>query len=149
MNEAADAAQQKLAGLLEKMGVSAEIEVLPSDPPLLNIKPEEPGSLIGHRGEGLRAMQHLVRLMLVRDGIESNVLVDIDGYRERQHQQLQEMAAKKADQVVQTGRLAVLQPMSSYERRLVHTALAERDDVITESLGEGRERRVMIKKADE
>lgn len=140
-------AAHKLDELLRAMGFEPTVTVTAEDPVQLEVTSDEAGNLIGHRGEGLRAVQHLLRLMLVREGREENVLVDIEGYRHQQQQNLVEQALKKADDVVESGNLSVMAPMSSYERRLVHVALADRKDVVTESLGEGANRRVMIKKA--
>lgn len=141
-------AANELQELLKRMGVEAEVSANDETPPILEIKSPEAASLIGHRGDGLKSLQHILRLIMVRKGGEGTVLIDIEGYRDRQHQQLQELAKRKADEVMESGRLAVLQPMSSYERRLVHTALAEREGVTTESIGDGGQRRVMIKKAE-
>lgn len=138
----------QLKELLAKLGVAAEVEARDGQPPVLEIKAAEAGPLIGHRGEVIGAIQHLLRVMLYRTDQDASVVVDVDGYRERQHDQLRELARAKADEVRQTGRSAVLAPMSSYERRLVHVELKDADGVLTESLGEGGHRRVVIKKQD-
>lgn len=141
------AAESALAELLSKMKVDATIEVLSADPPKLNIETEDSGTLIGHRGDGLHALQHVLRLVLIRQGHETAPVIDVGGYRQRSEEQLQATARRKAEEVRTTGRLAVLSPMSSYERRLVHVVVKEFDDLVTESLGEAGNRRVMIKKA--
>lgn len=147
MSAGTDQAKTLLENLLMKLGVSGSVTVQEGEPPTLSIESDEANTLIGPRGEVMRSLQHLVRVMLVRSGTDLPILVDVDGYRERQHEQLQVDARKRADEVVRTGRLAMFPPMSSYERRLVHMALAERDDVVTESIGQGGGRRLMIKKA--
>ena len=147
MSEQTDQAKTLLENLLMKLGVSGAVTVHDGEPPTLSIESDDAQALIGPRGEVMRSLQHLVRVMLVRSGSNLPILVDVDGYRERQHEQLQVDARKRADEVARTGRLAMLPPMSSYERRLVHMALAERDDVVTESIGQGGARRLMIKKA--
>jgi spoIIIJ-associated protein len=148
MNPATDQAKTILENLLIKLGVNGTVTVQEAEPPVLSIESEEAATLIGHRGEVLRSLQHLVRVMLVRSGTDLPILVDVEGYRERQQEQLKVDAQKKADDVARSGRLAMLPPMSSYERRLVHMSLAERDDVVTESIGEGAGRRLMIKKSE-
>lgn len=147
MTAGTDQAKTLLENLLIKLGVSGTVTVVEAEPPTLSIESDEAQTLIGDRGEVMRSLQHVLRVMLVRSGTDLPVLVDVDGYRERQHEQLQVDARKRADDVARTGRLAMLPPMSSYERRLVHMALAERDDVVTESIGQGGGRRLMIKKA--
>jgi spoIIIJ-associated protein len=72
-------------------------------------------------------------------------LLDVGGYRERRKESLVELAKKVADEVRQTGGSVSLEPMSPYERRIVHLALEGDPNVITESKGEGEERRVVIK----
>ncbi len=142
-------AAHKLDELLRAMGVDdATITVTKDDPVQLEVSAGSATDLIGHRGEGLKSLQHLVRLMIVREGRDENVLVDIEGYRHQQQESMVEQAKRKADEVAKTGRLSVLPPMSSYDRRLVHVALKERQDVVTESLGEGANRRVTIKKSE-
>ncbi len=144
---AVSAAETALAELLRRMDVNATIEVVSTDPPKLNIEAEDPAVLIGHRGDGLYALQHILRLLLIRQGHDTSVVVDVGGYRQRAEEQLKDTARSKAEEVRATGRLAVLSPMTSYERRLVHMVVTEFDDLVTESLGEGGNRRVMIKKA--
>lgn len=137
-----------LAEMLAKMGIDATVEQREDDPPLLEIGSEDPGELIGHKGEVIRSLQHILRVMTARAGGPPTAIVDVDGYRSRQQSQLKETAKRKADEVKKTGRLVVLSPMTSYERRLVHMELREDTDVVTESIGEGGGRRVMIKKAE-
>ena len=138
-----------LAEMLAKMGIDATVEQREDDPPLLEIGSEDPGILIGHKGEVVRSLQHVLRVMTARAGGPPTAIVDVDGYRSRQQSQLKETAKRKADEVKKTGRLAVLPPMTSYERRLVHVELRDDPEVVTESIGDGGGRRVMIKKADD
>ncbi len=142
-------AREFLAELLAKMGIDATVEQREDDPPLLEIvEVDDPGTLIGHKGEGVRSLQHIVRVMVSRAGGSPTAIVDIDGYRSRQQDQLKETARRKAEDVRRTGRLTVLPPMTSYERRLVHVELRDEAGITTESLGEGGNRRVMIKKTE-
>ena len=141
-------AADQLRELLNKLGVTAEVEAKEGQPLVLEIKTAETAALIGHRGEVIGAIQHLLRVMLHRNDEDASVVVDVDGYRERQHEQLRELAREKADEVRQTGQSAVLAPMTSYERRLVHVELKDAEGVLTESLGEGGQRRVVIKPRD-
>ncbi|MDP9211725.1 MAG: hypothetical protein M3N59_00375 [bacterium] len=141
--------RELLAELLAKMGIDATVEQREDDPPLLEIVDvEDPATLIGHRGEAIRSLQHVLRVMVARAGGSPTAIVDVDGYRSRQQGQLKETAKQKAEEVKQTGRLTVLSPMTSYERRLVHVELRDDPAVTTESIGEGGSRRVMIKKVE-
>lgn len=135
-----------LTELLAKLGVDATIATKEGEPPVLDIETDDPAKLIGHRGEVIDAIQLLLRVMLHQNDQDASVVIDVDGYRERQHEQLREMARRKAQEVRETGRSVILSPMTSYERRLVHVELKDAEGIVTESLGQGGNRRVAIKK---
>ncbi len=101
--------------------------------------------LIGRRGEHLAALQFMVNLLLgARTDLWARVVVDVDGYRIKRKQALTLLAERMADRVVEQGQPYPLEPMSPYDRRIVHMALSEHPQVMTESTGEGEERRVVI-----
>jgi len=112
------------------------------------ITSEENPILIGKNGKTLESIQILVRLA-VNDGVEENeqyrVTVDCGGYKQQRSKQLEILATKTAKEVAQTKIEAALEPMNSYERRVIHTKLADWRDVYTESEGEGKDRHVVIK----
>lgn len=145
-----------LATLLDKMGMLAAVEVNdrggkvdPSNgevsPMVLNIVGDDLGLLIGRRGETLRDLQFIVRLMVSRKlGTWPNVVLDVEGYKARRVTALTTLATRMADQVLKTGVPATLEPMPAHERRIVHLALRDNPSVHTESKGEGEERQVQI-----
>lgn len=139
----AQVAESQLAELLKQLGVNATVKA--RDDQTLDIETDDPSELIGHRGEVLEALQHVLRVILHRNDQEAGFVVDVDGYRLQQHKRLQETAKEKAKEVAQTGAPATLPPMSSYERRLVHMELKDMDGITTESVGEGQSRRLVIK----
>ena len=103
------------------------------------------GSLIGRKGERLSALQHLVNLMLSRrTGQWTRVLVDVEDYRGRRERQLVDLAARAAERVAETGKMLQLEPMPALERRWVHLALRDNDNVATQSIGEEPNRRVVV-----
>lgn len=114
---------------------------------MVNIQCDEPALLIGRGGEGIDAIQHILRSMLRRDLMEkrANVVLDIANYRDKRNDRVQRDAKEKALQVLSTGIEEVMPPMSSYERRLVHIVVRNIVDVETESRGEGRERKIVIR----
>ncbi len=114
---------------------------------MVNVQCDEPALLIGRGGEGIDAIQHILRSLLRRDLMEkrANVVLDIANYRDKRNDRVQRDAREKALQVLSTGIEEELSPMSSYERRLVHIIVRNMADVETESRGEGRERKVVIK----
>ena len=146
--------REVLAELLEMMGIRASVEsVLSYDlaeedqPPaiVLNITGEDLGILIGRRGETLRALQYLVRLMVShRIKHWANLVVDVESYLIRRRSALESLALRVAEQVAKTGRAQALEPMPAYERRVIHVALRKHPGVTTKSVGEGERRKVTI-----
>ncbi|MGD2206314.1 MAG: R3H domain-containing nucleic acid-binding protein, partial [Anaerolineae bacterium] len=111
-----------------------------------NVTGDDLGILIGRRGETLRALQYLVRLMVGHQLKRwTNLVVDVEHYRVRRHRALKELAHRMAERVVKTERTQALEPMPAYERRLVHIALRNHPKVMTKSIGEGEKRKVTIR----
>ena len=139
-------AEDLLESLLDRMGFVADFELVSDDPLAYNVVGDEDfGRLIGRQGETLRAFGYLVNLMLGRRlGRPCRVIVDVNGYRQRRADQLAELAATLADEVRTSQEPITLDAMPANERRLVHVALADDEDVRTYSIGEGDERRVVI-----
>lgn len=102
------------------------------------------GVVIGHRGETLDALQHLVSLAANNSGGYFKVTLNIGDYREKREQTLVALAGKVAEQVKRNSRNRALEPMSAYERRIIHTAVQEIEGVCSASIGEGKNRRVVI-----
>jgi spoIIIJ-associated protein len=135
------------------MGFEAEIKVSQAEPdpdeddaPLvLDVYGPEAGSLIGRRGETLAALQRIVRLITGnRLTGRANLVVDVEGYKRQREEKLRRLADRMAGRAADSGRTVSLEPMSAYERRIIHIALRDRSDVRTESVGEGYRRRVTI-----
>lgn len=133
----------------EKMTFEAEVKVLSQTESALPIRikiAEDPQILIGQGGETLAEIQRLLRIMLRKKYKEDFYLdVDINEYKEKKAEYLKEMAKEAADDVALTKREKELAPMSAYERRVIHMFLAEREDVVSESIGEEPERRIIVK----
>ncbi|HUS15526.1 MAG TPA: R3H domain-containing nucleic acid-binding protein [Chloroflexia bacterium] len=101
--------------------------------------------LVGRRGENLTALQFMVNLLLgAKTDLWARVVVDVDGYRIKRREALTMLAERMAERVIEQGQPYPLEPMSPYDRRLVHMALSEHPRVMTESTGEGEDRRVVI-----
>lgn len=112
----------------------------------VNIKVDDPSYLIGQGGANLRDFQRILRLMVAKKNQEApSFLLDVNGYREKREIFLKELGQELAEQVIATQKSVILQPMSSYERRVVHLELAKKPGIATESVGEEPERRVVIK----
>ncbi len=132
----------------EKTTFDVEVEVLLEKEGTIPIalKTEEPQILIGEGGQTLTEIQHLLKAILRRKIAEIFYIdLDINDYKKKKKDYLKELAHSTADEVSLNKKQKELPAMSAYERRIIHMALAERNDVITESIGEGTERRPVIK----
>lgn len=114
---------------------------------LLNINGEKIAHLIGYKGKTIESLQSLLNAMLQREDEEyAKVFVEINGYKKQKEEKLRRLANKMADNVIRFRKPIKLEPMSAYERLIIHKELANRKDVETESIGEEPRRRVVIKK---
>ncbi len=112
---------------------------------VVGITEQDKSLLIGRRGETLAALQFMVNLLLgARTDLWARVIIDVDGYRLRRKEALTSLATRMAERVLAQRQPFPLEPMSAYDRRIVHMALAEHPQVMTESTGEGDQRRVVI-----
>jgi spoIIIJ-associated protein len=111
----------------------------------LNIEGEDLGILIGRRGQTMVSLQLIVRLIMSHKmDVRIPIVLDVEGYKQRRCEGLRTLAKKLADQV-RTRRVPfTMEPMTAFERRVVHLALADYPDVTTESTGEGEARKVVI-----
>ena len=150
----AEVAQGALLELLAYLGMDeAQVSVRRAKPaadegePPLVLDVRGPGTdvLVGYRGETLAALQRITRLIVGREMAgRVRLVVDVDGFKARREQSLRRLARRMAEQAVRSGRTAVLEPLSPYERRIVHIALREHPQVTTQSVGEGDRRKVTI-----
>lgn len=135
-----------LAGLLERMEVSAGMEIIDEgDTISVNFSAKDPGVLIGRRGETLDAMQHLTNYSINR-GASDRVRINLDAenYRQRRNETLEALAQKVAAKVVKYRRNITLDPMNAYERHVIHTALQEYENITTYSVGNEPQRRIVV-----
>ena len=113
--------------------------------PTFELEGQDSGLLIGRKGETLRSLQLIVRLIVMNKTDEKvNLSLDVEGYDTRRQESLVNLAKRVAQRVIKTGRAIELEPMSSRDRRVVHMALSQKDEVYTESDGIGYDRRVVI-----
>ena len=138
--------------LVGKMGFVCEVEILEEKEKeeevkttIFNIKTEESSFLIGQHGINLQSLQHITRIV-VRKKIttKGNFIVDVNSYRQEKNESLVKLAQATAEQAVQEKRAIVLRPMSPYERRIIHVELSNNEQVKTESISEGEERKIVI-----
>ena len=111
----------------------------------VDIRGKDLSVLIGRRSETLGAFQYIASLIVGKETQQFvQLVVDVEGYRDRREKQLIQMAKRMADQVSKTGRRQTLEPMPSSERRIIHIALRDHPEVKTESTGEEPYRKVVI-----
>jgi spoIIIJ-associated protein len=128
------------------MGMRAEVRVEEREEgPRLNLVGEDAELLVRHRGEPLKALQHVVDMAFGRQLPDNQrVLIDALDYRKGRDLELRQMAKLLAEKVKQTGTEQQIGPLNPYERRLVHLAVAEVPGVTTESVGDAFSKTVFI-----
>lgn len=107
--------------------------------------PDDVRFIIGKNGQNLKAFEHLLRAMLLKNGDGQNIVVDINDYKKSRATFVIDAAKQAVVRVRNTQKAEVLTPMSAYERRVVHMELASYPDVATESIGDEPQRRIVIK----
>ncbi|KAA9014600.1 RNA-binding cell elongation regulator Jag/EloR [Niallia endozanthoxylica] len=139
-------AEKFLLDVCEKMGASITISVEKSGKQVkLKLSGEKIALLIGKRGQTLNSLQYLTQLVVNRFSNQYlNVILDAEDYRERRNETLIHLAEKLAQRVVQTGKEVALEPMPSYERKVIHTALMGNKRITTYSSGADPHRHIVI-----
>ena len=143
----AEKAKSFLDGLLSRMGVDANIEIgTKADGSLtVELSGDGMGAIIGRRGETLDAIQHLTNYAVNRGNEErTHISIDAENYRSKREESLVHLAEKMAAKALKYRRSMALEPMNSYERHVIHTALQEYEGVTTGSTGVEPNRRVVI-----
>ena len=139
-------AEKFLLDVSEKMGAPVTINVVKNGKQVKFIlSGEKIALLIGKRGQTLNSLQFLTQLVINRfSGQYLNVMVDAEHYRERRNDTLIQLAQRLAQKAVQTKKEVSLEPMPSYERKIIHTALVENKKIKTYSSGEDPHRHIVI-----
>ena len=141
-----DRVERYLRGLLDCMGIEADIEITEREGGGLvaNLSGAAMGAVIGRRGETLDAIQHLVNYSVNRGSEKMHISVDAENYRSKREESLVRLAEKMAAKAVKYKRSMALEPMNSYERHVIHTALQSYPGVSTASTGVEPNRRVVV-----
>jgi len=154
-DEVISIAYDVLENILKKVGIRGRIVIQKPEnkldsrgdinPVVFNIEGADLGTLIGRRGQTLEAMQYLVRLIVTRKTkSKTPIMLDVQDYKKRRFEDLKTLALNVANQVKSRKTAFKLEPMSAFERRIIHMTLAQDPDVVTESIGEGEERKVVV-----
>ena len=143
-----EAAVAYFKAVAEAMGVE-EVEVTPvrqNAAVILKVEGPNVGPLIGRRGETMEALGYLTSLAGNRlEGDYEKIGLDVAGYRSKREKDLAALARRVGARVQKTGRSHMFEPMNPYERRIIHSAISEMEDLTSESTGEGADRRVVVR----
>lgn len=140
-----------LETLLEKMTVCAEVSVLNAEEyPQFIVRTQEAGILIGENGQHLIALNHVLKKLVDEEFKKQNLekiqfLLDINDYQIKKIEEIRNLSRVNAQRVRFFKKEIELEPMSAYDRRIVHDTLTEYPDIVTESIGVDPDRRVVIK----
>ncbi|NMC28141.1 MAG: protein jag [Syntrophomonadaceae bacterium] len=140
-------ARKVVEELLQKMNIDYQIDKVEWDngTTRINIVGKDMGLLIGRKGETLNALQFIAGLMLNRKREEKiRIVLDVEDYRRKREQSLEALALRLSEKVKQTQKNVIMRPMSSQERRIVHTLLQGDPQLVTYSMGEEPNRKVVI-----
>lgn len=145
--DAGVAASEFITEVIEAMGLRSGVSAEQGEEGTWRVEVEGPdaGELIGANGDALNALQYLTTVVAQRRmGEHVRLVLDADGYRRKREQALTDQALELAAEVARLGQEAELDPLSSYERRIIHNALTDHPEVVTYSEGDEPERRVVI-----
>jgi len=154
LDEQADVAADFLEELLARMAIEASVEPNLEDRTMYvdilgaGEDDDDMALLIGRHGQTLEALQDLTRhVVMRRTGMRCRVVVDVEDYKKRQRDRLEAKARDVAARVARTGREEELDPMTPFDRKIIHDAVAALEGVESSSRGEEPERRVVIRRA--
>lgn len=144
--EPAERVRELVARVAQALGLRASVDVTEDDEEIAAVvNGEDLGLLIGKHGSTIDALQHLATRVAFRGQADrKTVSIDAAGYRERREASLQRAADQAVDDALSYGRAVELEPMSSAERRIVHTYLRDRTEVQTHSEGDEPDRRLVV-----
>jgi spoIIIJ-associated protein len=149
LEQEGDVAADYLEALLDIADLDGDIDIdVEGDRAAISIIGDNLDALVGERGATLEALQELARLAATREtGQRSRLMLDIGGYRAARRQQLDELGRQTAENVRSTGESVALHPMTAFERKVVHDAVARVDGVVSESEGVDPERHIVVRPA--
>jgi len=139
-------AEEFINKIMESFKIKAEIVWEEKDDiPIMRLYGDEMGIIIGNKGKTLEALQILMSIIANKNSLVKGIIIlDIEDYRKRKGKSLEQLSEKMAERAVETGEDVILEPMTASERKLIHNFLSKNDEVITMSIGEEPERRIVI-----
>lgn len=138
--------------LVSRMGFPSTVEIKKAEDGeseglfVCNIKTEDSNFLIGQYGLNLQSLQYIARLIVRKCIAEPiNFVLDVNSYRQEKNESIVRLAKNLAEEVLAEKREVTMRPMTAYERRIVHMELSKNEKIIAGSIGEGEDRRIVIK----
>ena len=151
VGEGEDLSFEFVKTLIRDLGIDAEAELYSCEDGTrrINVVGPDASALIGHHGDTLDALQYLANLASAQknvkgERIKSRVTIDIEGYRAKREQTLRALARRMAAKALRNKRSVMLEPMSAYERRIIHSEIQGIDGVSTNSIGSDNNRKIVI-----
>ncbi len=148
MSELENKIQERAEDFFRKMGFAIAVKTLEEKDGMffLNIQSNEAGVLIGENGDILFKIQSILNKIINKD-LKQDICLDLDinDYKQRRSQYLQETAQKLATEVLETKQSKTIAGLFPYERRIIHMQISKYPDLETESVGDGEERKLIIK----
>ena len=147
MAENKETTKKLIQELFDNLGIKDSFDVADNEESIdVVINSEDPGLIIGHHGDTLDSIQLVLSLMLAKKlGEFKRVSVEVGDYKKNRSDYLKNLAAQTKDRALSEGQEIFLPNLKSWERREVHMYLSEDPDVISESVGEGKDRTLVVK----
>ena len=149
--EGEDLAFDFVKQLVQNLGIDAEVALYhcEDNSRRISISGEGASVLIGHHGEALDSLQYLANLASAKKNAEGErnrrrVTIDVEGYRAKREETLRALARKMAAKALRQNRNVMLEPMSAYERRIIHSEIQGIEGVATNSIGSDSNRKIVI-----
>lgn len=139
--------EEKVKEIFETIGITDSFEVIESEELIeIVLNSDDPGMIIGHHGDTLDSLQLMLSLMLAKEtGEFKRVQLEVGDYKKNRSDYLRNLAEQTKQRALEEGREIYLPSLKPWERREVHMYLAEDEAVISESVGEGKERTLVVK----
>jgi spoIIIJ-associated protein len=147
----ADKVAEILEQLLGMLSLEGSFDIEETDEAVfISIETEDAGRLIGHQGETLTALQQIINQIMYRQVEDSKrVILDVSGWRKNKESDLESRAKGWIEEVLESGKEMALEPMPSWQRRIVHMVVQNTEGVKSESVGEGLDRHLVISVDDQ
>lgn len=140
--------EELITQFLEKLGVDGSFSLEQTDDEVLNVilETSDSGMVIGYHGEILEAMQLILSLMIAKKlGRYIRIALEVGDYRKNREEYLRQLAMRMKEKVIEQQEEQVVSSLKAWERRIIHLFLQDDKEVVSESVGEGRERVLVIK----